>query len=292
MDTLDAGSKHDECWGLWFRAIQFAPRRVRWRLARHVLTPSEPIVVDMPLRSGLTMRLDLSDEYQRTIAACAYEYDALQVTSSVLRRGDCVIDVGANIGLHSLVWAKAVGPLGRVLSFEPVPPNFERLMLNIGLNPQVTCLEPFNVALGDAPGQLRLSALENRAGLTSGGYSATRGGERGYLVEQTTLDSAIESMDLGPVRLLKMDVEGWETKVIAGAMQTIARHRPHIAMEWNRDYGRNEELYNVIWQQLVAELRYRPTRIARSAVAGQGKLIDLPSDDGAWPRHCNLLLIP
>lgn len=283
----------DLIWKAWFRAIQFAPRRARWRLARRCFSPKEPTSIILKLRSGLVMKLDISEKYQRTVAASGYEYDILDVTSSILRKGDCVIDVGANIGLHSLIWAQLVGPKGRVVSFEPVPPNFETLVGNTKLNPKITCIKPLNVALGETQAQLRFSAPQDRAGLTSGSYSATRVGGSEYVVQQTTMDAFTSKLEPSlRIRLVKIDVEGWESRVIDGALNTIQKHLPYLAIEWNREYESCDELYEIIWGILVPRLGYRPTRVVRSRFAGRGNLVDLSISSESWPRLCNLFLVP
>lgn len=290
---IGSASAPEFLWKAWFRSLQYAPRRARWRLARRVFSPQETTPVVINLRGGIAMRLDLSDAYQRTIAASGYEYSTFDVTQQILTAGDCVVDVGGNIGLHSLVWANSVGPSGRVISFEPVPPNYETFLFNLGLNPSLACIEVHNLALGSTDGQVEFTTSEDRVGLTSGGYSAARQGNGGFLVEQRTLDDVLGSLQVTQrIKLVKIDVEGWEPLVVRGALGTIHAHLPYIVIEWNRDYASNNDLHELIWSEFVGRMDYSPRRITRSRLIGRGHLVDLPTDPGLWPPLCNVLLVP
>lgn len=202
-----------------------------------------------------------------------------------------MIDVGANIGLHSLTWGLKIGSEGRVMAFEPAPPNFDVLLRNLALNPGIGCVEPYNLALGDVCGDISIKAAEGRNGLTYGGYSATGAGE-GFKVRQEPLDEVLARLDRsGPVRLIKVDVEGWEARVLTGALETIREHRPHLVVEWNKEYA-SEELRTLIWESIVEPLGYHVGRIDRTKVGGRGRVLELTADWRSWPALFNLYLVP
>ena len=85
-----------------------------------------------------------------------YEVDETRFCEGWLRQGDTAVDVGANIGLYALLFAKVVGQSGRVVAFEPDPDNHDRLVSNVGLNGfrNVTAEQ---LAVFDAPGELILN---------------------------------------------------------------------------------------------------------------------------------------
>jgi FkbM family methyltransferase len=237
------------------------------------------------------MDLDLSDHLQRAIAAGAFELGVSDVTRSILAAGDTVIDVGANVGFHTLQWSKRVGPSGRVLAFEPVPPNMAALRRNLALNPALKA-ETYDLALGHEPAQLQLN--HDRFGWTSGGYSFAHAHESGYLVKQVALDHFLEASERPIVNLslIKVDVEGFEAKVLSGALETVRHHRPYIVVEWHLAFGNSasEALRSVVLDELVGRLGYSVRRI--EAPRGAGLLTRLPRQVERWPKFCELLLIP
>lgn len=234
------------------------------------------------------MKLDLGDHLQRAIAADCLERPEEDVTAPLLRPGDQVLDIGANIGYHALRWARHVGPAGRVFAFEPAPPNYAALLANLALNPTLP-VEAHQIALGDQSGNLALSS--DRPGLTSGSYSAKNSNEGGFDVLQQTLDEWATDRDLTRLRLVKLDVEGWEAKVLDGARATIQELRPYLMLEWNPGHDETVELEERL-HRLRAEGGYDTFLIDRSRFAGKGVLVPPPRTTLEWPSLCNLLLVP
>jgi FkbM family methyltransferase len=234
------------------------------------------------------MHLDLGDHLQRTIAADCLERPEEDVTVRLLRPGDQVLDIGANIGYHALRWAQHVGPDGMIFAFEPVPPNYEALLTNLALNPGLA-VEPHQLALGDGAATLALSS--DRPGITSGSYSAKNTNAGGFEVRQQTLDEWAADRDLSRLRLVKLDVEGWEAKVLEGATTTIRHHRPHLMLEWNPGHNETDDLAEHI-RRLTSEDGYEAFLIDRSRISGKGLLVPPPSSTSDWPKLCNLLLVP
>lgn len=148
-----------------------------------------------------------------------YEEFEKMVCCSFLRRGDAVIDIGANIGQLSVVFSDAVGPEGVVFAFEPSSCNFDYLRLNCQTNnaANVKCLK---LAVGNAKGTSKLYLNAGNVGdhrLTLFGDST---GEEE--VEVNTLDNMFVGSDrISKVELIKLDVQGWETEVIKGGLKLI-----------------------------------------------------------------------
>jgi len=133
------------------------------------------------------------------------------------RHGDVVFDVGAHMGFFTVKIARQVS---RVVAFEPDPQNFRFLLTNIKYN-NLSNVQAFNYALGDRDCDVFLER----------GYSFGRTriakSDTSYKVKMKTLDAVIK--DLGTVPdVIKIDVEGFETKVLEGARYTLARFKPRL----------------------------------------------------------------
>jgi FkbM family methyltransferase len=149
------------------------------------------------------------------------------VIEKILQPGDVFIDVGANIGMHSLAAARVMRGMGTIIAFEPFPETVVALNKTIALN----C---FNQII-----QVQQKALANRQGKnpfylgkTCGHHSLysvpTQGSALTAIeVELTTLDSALPPLD--KINLIKIDVEGAELDVLAGARKTLEKY-PDLAM--------------------------------------------------------------
>ncbi|HEY9721955.1 MAG TPA: FkbM family methyltransferase [Oscillatoriaceae cyanobacterium] len=155
------------------------------------------------------------------------EFEA-QLFEKLLRPGDVAVDVGANIGVLTLAMARAVGPSGSVLAFEPQRILAQMIAANLALNSQLNT-HVFNMALGAEPGTIMLPPIDydranNFGALSLGGFT------EGEAVQLACLDS----FELQRCRLIKADVEGMELAVLRGATQTIRRTRPVLYVENNR----------------------------------------------------------
>jgi FkbM family methyltransferase len=140
------------------------------------------------------------------------------VLSELVKPGMTVVDVGANVGLYSLLFAQLVGPKGRVVSFEPDPDIFPLLRENCAAN-GAAHVEVHPLALGSQADRLML----HRVPLNSGdNHLGSRGGtlfDRLVEVEVSSLDALMP--ELRP-HFIKVDVQGWELSVLRG-MEKIVR---------------------------------------------------------------------
>jgi FkbM family methyltransferase len=142
----------------------------------------------------------------------------------VPNEGETVVDVGAHIGLYSLIAAKRVGPSGKVIAIEPDPENFKILKKNILLN-QLGNIEPLECAVYSAREKLKLflpeldqgrtifnTVMQDRAGTSSNFLE----------VEANTVDNILGSIHTPEVSWIKIDVEGAELEVLKGAVNTLS----------------------------------------------------------------------
>jgi FkbM family methyltransferase len=149
--------------------------------------------------------------------------------------GDVVVEVGANIGAHTLGLARQVGPGGRVVAVEPQPVVFQTLCGNMAIN-SITNVDCLNLALSDAPGHVTVPIVDYGGQGNFGGISVHHAADvasrvPGHRVEARRLDDVF---DYPRLKLLKIDVEGMEAAVLRGAKETIARHRPILYVENDR----------------------------------------------------------
>jgi FkbM family methyltransferase len=151
-----------------------------------------------------------------------------RLLSRYLRPGDCVIDVGANIGSLTLAAALTVGPTGRVVAMEPHPRTCKHLRDNLSLN-GIEHVDVHNVACGNRRGHIRFS--DNRSD------EQNRVEDGADLVDGTVIDVALMRLDdlvgsVGGVALLKIDVEGYEKQVLEGATQLLKRTEAVLFESW------------------------------------------------------------
>ncbi|HSO32832.1 MAG TPA: FkbM family methyltransferase, partial [Labilithrix sp.] len=156
---------------------------------------------------------------------CASEIDLL-VRS--LREGDVVVDVGANIGSHTVPLAKAIGARGRLIAVEPQRTAHALLSANAATNGllHVDCMR---AAAGSAAGTVRIPTLDPGAPCNVGAAEVIT--DASSTAGEAVACIAIDDLDLPACRLLKIDAEGFEVQVLEGARATIARHRPILFVE-------------------------------------------------------------
>ncbi len=143
-----------------------------------------------------------------------YEQREIDLLCSLVQPGDCVLDIGANIGLYSLALSRAVGPAGRVIAFEPDPDNAALLHRNLDVNgcANVTVIED---ALGDEAKDVKLYESDDNRGALSTSDVLGVGEEHAIRVRMRRGDAVLAELGVQP-RLGKIDVEGAEPLVIAG----------------------------------------------------------------------------
>jgi FkbM family methyltransferase len=133
------------------------------------------------------------------------------------------LDVGANKGVWAWLMARHAA---KVHAFEPNPKLFAELARNVGGRVTV-----HHVALSDATGEAALRIPRNDKGYSNQGSSLSAIKVSGDHLAVTVAARRLDDLDLGPVGFMKIDVEGHELAVLAGARRTIARDRPKMVVE-------------------------------------------------------------
>jgi FkbM family methyltransferase len=189
--------------------------------------------------NGIHYELDLTEVID---AAIFYSDSREPATSKALatlcKPGDIIFDIGANVGSHTLPIAKTVGSTGKVYAFEPVPWALNKLQRNISLNTfNNIIVEP--IALSDAPDDnaefsLRASfkttsqiPVNADGNLNENWWNACEK----VKVKVETIDNFVKENKIKKVDLFKLDVDGFEAKVINGATKVLNEYEPIIIME-------------------------------------------------------------
>ena len=158
----------------------------------------------------------------------------------LVRPGDCVVEVGANIGSHTVGLADAVGPRGKVIAIEPQRVVHQLLCANMALN-SIVWADCVHAAAGNASGMVRIPEVDYAHEGNFGGLSIGQVNQ-GYPVPLIALDAALNVPQL---RLLKVDVEGMEQAVLEGAAGLIQQFQPILYVENDR-LDRSEALIRTI----------------------------------------------
>jgi FkbM family methyltransferase len=176
--------------------------------------------------ADIHLRLSSRAEFHR-LRSCAKEPFTVRWIEQRVQPGEVLYDIGANIGVYTLIAAVAV-PGARVVSFEPGPANFAALCANLDLNSVADRVTAVPVALGDRPRTAALGdhALAPGASITVGGPD--RKAPLTALVDR--LDDLIERFDLPLPDHVKLDVDGAELEVLAGAGRVLASGRIKSAL--------------------------------------------------------------
>lgn len=144
--------------------------------------------------------------------------------------GGTVVDVGANIGTHSIAFGHHVGESGQVIAFEPQPELFNLLRENVDINrlAQVTVRQE---AVGRADGNAYLPKLDYSS---PGNFGAvTLSHHRNPTNPDPVHLAPLDGLTLEQCHLVKIDVEGFEQEVISGMTSLVERHRPVVYVECN-----------------------------------------------------------
>ena len=171
-----------------------------------------------------------------------YELRTTELFVEILRRGSTVVDVGANVGFFTFLAAKIVGPKGRVVSFEPEPTSFSLLARSLSRN-KFSNVILIPKSLSDVEGErtLYLSATDHK-GMHSIVYDS---GGPNISVPSVKLDTEAARLGLDHIDLLKIDAEGAEPEILAGAVELLSERRVlNLIFEWEHaeNWLENERL--------------------------------------------------
>lgn len=187
-------------------------------------------------RQGIRWRLDLREGIDFSIFLLgAFEPSTVRAYLALVKPGQTVLDIGANIGAHTLPLARLVGGNGRVIAFEPTAFAFQKCAVNVALNPDLQSrISLHQLMLVESQDEPLPSVVFSSWPLVEG--HALHEKHRGRLMDTqgaraATLDQMVDELELSAVHFIKLDVDGYEYPVLAGARKMLQKFRPTIALE-------------------------------------------------------------
>jgi FkbM family methyltransferase len=199
-----------------------------------VMTDPNGFNVLVEARTG-PMLVNRNDFYigQCFIRYGEYSRGEIDLFERWVRPGNAVVEVGANIGSFSVEFSRMVGAEGGVLVFEPQRLVFQLLCANLALQ-QCTNVHAQQMALGAEHGSAKIPVVNPRATANFGGISVL-GEETGDLAFEVVPLEPLDRWQMAACHFMKVDVEGMELEVLKGSQQTLARCRPVLYVENDRE---------------------------------------------------------
>lgn len=259
--------------------------KVRKRQAEWKLIPQDGRAVETLLPEGIRISLETGNELSAAIFCGSFEWAEREWLTHMLKPGNVFFDIGANIGLMSLLAAHKIGVTGVAVAFEPVSATYEKLQKNISLNPQCSNIQTVRAAVSDANGKQEIF-------ITGPGRDAWNSlvpaeGMQREIIETFRLDDLMndEKLELPHPDIIKIDVEGWEIHVLRGAAETLKKYKPVLLIEFTAS---NLEAAGASCAELASEL----TKLGYSIHEYEPvKRMLKPMNDFSF-EHKNLIALP
>lgn len=229
--------------GMWEGVARLVPGALARRLAsdsratkllrpfaNRVLPAAETVVT---VRSGPAsgLRLPIFPRSEKYYWTGAHELHVQDAIASYLQPGMRFWDIGAHIGLFTALAARAVGPHGAVVAFEPMPANRERLLRTIRLN-AASAVTVLDIAVAPTDGVMPLHANDATTMWT---LVAERGETEAISVTARSLAALMS--EYGAPDLIKVDAEGAEVAILESASEALRRALPALLVEFTDRSG-------------------------------------------------------
>jgi FkbM family methyltransferase len=238
------------------------------------------------LGNGMTMRVAWNDYVSRNILTSGYyEPEIIRIFEKFLRPGMVLFDVGGHVGQYSLVGSRLVGDTGSVHSFEPDPRTFAWLKSNVEAN-RLTNVHVNQMALAGETGEKQFFfATPKDIGSNSLSKPSNFSG-RTAIVRCMTIDDYMKEHGLTRVDMMKIDVEGAESFVLAGASSILnMAEKPLIVIEFEEA---RQKAFGNSCEKLATLLRARGYDLYRIGGAPFAEYTPLPNDAPSF----NILAVP
>lgn len=255
--------------------MQAIVRAIGWQIRKRI--QKKPI--DIRVFGDIILRCYPDSPSASLVIYCkeSPDYHEMHFMRRYLRSGDNVIDVGANIGVYSLLAASLVGPTGRVLAFEPGPEANRRLTENLQIN-KLKNVKVHACALGDRTGVVDFLNQQDTTNRIKTGADA---GKSLISVPLIQLDDVVKlDCSFG-----KMDIEGAEPIALRGAERLLRETNPPVwLLELNgslHSFGFNETSFSIWLRNQGYELAlYDADKCQLSFTNAQ-----------PWEMSCNVLAV-
>jgi FkbM family methyltransferase len=164
-----------------------------------------------------------------------FESETLKRYAAMLKTGDTVLDIGANVGVFSLLGSSLVGEKGHIYAFEPSQKTFNALTENLSIN-GIKNVHPQRLALSNTEGVIYLGNVANDAL-----NFIDKNNQKGEAVDMITLDKWLAFNNIQKVDFIKIDIEGAEKLCFEGASDMLKKTPPTIIMECNETWCKRFE---------------------------------------------------
>jgi len=176
--------------------------------------------------SGIRLRLPV--RFYRYYGS-NYEEENISFFRDSIKINDVVIDIGAQIGLMSKLFADIVGSNGKVYAFEPTPKTFDVLKQTLNMNGIEKIVQPFQEAVAEKKGTAMFNVSEIDIDASNSLSALKEGGNvRGIEINVTSVDEFVKENSIDKIDFIKIDAEGAEYFVLLGAKNVISHQRPVI----------------------------------------------------------------
>lgn len=249
------------------------------KTGKHVLKTIHGIqlLIDPVMDKGVELALYETGTYEEGTVSCL---------ATILKPGETLLDVGANIGWISLIGSRAVGDTGKVFSVEANPNTLPILQHNLQLN-HANNVEVLGIAVSDEPGEALL--FENWNVNRGGASLLSQDGGNGHPVKVETLDRLFDPET--PLHVVKIDVEGLEPQVIRGGWNWFSTQRPVFVFEISSERHAEKGASGKEVIALIRKLGEYDFYKHPSSKERKGKLV-LINNFEQLPEHDNLFAIP
>jgi FkbM family methyltransferase len=244
------------------RTLKTLLSRVKFRGKGRILTTICPKQGELTIPLfGYDFACDLSEGIQRHIFLFNYDEHAEQFIRTHLQPGDTFLDIGANVGFYSLLAASIVGATGRVIAVEPNPKTYSKLKTTIETN-NIKNIVLLNIALGKERGSLDLYSHPESSNDTA--TMVAHDATETVKVEVFPLDEVASSHGIDTFDYLKIDVDGFEPDIFAGAKTLLAEGKIRMIQSefcdyWLRENGSDpESLHHLLTEAGFEDLEGAP----------------------------------
>jgi len=209
-----------------------------------------------------------------------YEADNFAFLTNNCKPGAVIIDIGAHIGLFSVIAAQVTGNKGKVYAFEPAPTTYSLLQKTLAINNNNGLIETFQKAVGGETGKITFFVSDDKADNSNSlvQYKDHRP-IHGIDIDVTTIDAFVKEKDLSRLDFIKIDVEGAEYDTLRGASETLQRLRPVciVAIHPEPIKAKGDRLEDIY--DLIIACRYRimlkKKELSKQELLDNKELIDL-----------------
>lgn len=180
-------------------------------------------------RQGLKWRLEMEHSIDREIALDIFEPGTTRIVKQIVKPGMVVVDVGANLGYYTMMFAGLVGNSGKVLAFEPVKQYFEKLLWHVEINGFRNRVSGFNCGLSDKEETMFIGVANTGATVH---WVADEPPLRNEEIQMHRFDEIISKQAVGKIDVMKIDIDGHEPYFFRGAETFFRKNQPILLVEF------------------------------------------------------------